>query len=265
MWNMNRGFAASDLPRLTGDEREELFNLYNQANLAPTTMPNMEMVDGYLAALVAGPEPMPVHLWLEEIFGQPDLPICADAPTQERLLTLLLRHHNDISDSLHTDTPNITMENVYLPMVADVDDADCIRPYQVDENGMRLGRWALKDWATGFQRAMANDIDLWDALFDDEEYRHLISPILVAHMGYNPDKLDFQYDDATDLQTLLAVLPHNIYKFWRDYKRKQIVHLRNGDNQTMLQTPYLRDGAKIGRNEPCVCGSGKKYKKCCGA
>jgi preprotein translocase subunit SecA len=29
--------------------------------------------------------------------------------------------------------------------------------------------------------------------------------------------------------------------------------------------PIKRDGRKIGRNEPCPCGSGKKYKKCCGA
>jgi preprotein translocase subunit SecA len=29
--------------------------------------------------------------------------------------------------------------------------------------------------------------------------------------------------------------------------------------------PYVRDQPKIGRNEPCVCGSGKKFKKCCGA
>lgn len=27
--------------------------------------------------------------------------------------------------------------------------------------------------------------------------------------------------------------------------------------------PYLRSEAKVGRNEPCPCGSGKKYKKCC--
>ena len=25
-----------------------------------------------------------------------------------------------------------------------------------------------------------------------------------------------------------------------------------------------REGKKVGRNEPCPCGSGKKYKKCCG-
>jgi len=28
--------------------------------------------------------------------------------------------------------------------------------------------------------------------------------------------------------------------------------------------PYKRDTAKVGRNDPCICGSGKKYKKCCG-
>ncbi|MDX9788336.1 MAG: YchJ family protein [Desulfobacterales bacterium] len=26
----------------------------------------------------------------------------------------------------------------------------------------------------------------------------------------------------------------------------------------------IRQGPKIGRNDPCICGSGKKYKKCCG-
>ena len=27
--------------------------------------------------------------------------------------------------------------------------------------------------------------------------------------------------------------------------------------------PYVAPGAKLGRNDPCPCGSGKKYKKCC--
>lgn len=29
-------------------------------------------------------------------------------------------------------------------------------------------------------------------------------------------------------------------------------------------TPFVRDKPKIGRNDPCSCGSGKKFKKCCG-
>ena len=31
-----------------------------------------------------------------------------------------------------------------------------------------------------------------------------------------------------------------------------------------VKTPYKRKGEKIGRNDPCPCGSGKKYKNCCG-
>ena len=30
------------------------------------------------------------------------------------------------------------------------------------------------------------------------------------------------------------------------------------------QVPFIRESPKIGRNDPCPCGSGKKYKKCCG-
>ena len=29
-------------------------------------------------------------------------------------------------------------------------------------------------------------------------------------------------------------------------------------------TTVVREGKKVGRNEPCPCGSGKKYKQCCG-
>lgn len=31
-----------------------------------------------------------------------------------------------------------------------------------------------------------------------------------------------------------------------------------------VQSTFVREGEKIGRNDPCPCGSGKKYKKCCG-
>jgi preprotein translocase subunit SecA len=35
-------------------------------------------------------------------------------------------------------------------------------------------------------------------------------------------------------------------------------------NQEDAHQPFVRDGRKIGRNEPCPCGSGKKYKQCHG-
>lgn len=38
----------------------------------------------------------------------------------------------------------------------------------------------------------------------------------------------------------------------------------NDHQQSERQSPFVRDVAKVGRNDPCPCGSGKKYKLCCG-
>jgi len=36
------------------------------------------------------------------------------------------------------------------------------------------------------------------------------------------------------------------------------------DGDGVRPKPVVKDASKVGRNEPCPCGSGKKYKKCCG-
>jgi preprotein translocase subunit SecA len=49
-------------------------------------------------------------------------------------------------------------------------------------------------------------------------------------------------------------------------KRRELEQARMagaGEYQPVQQV--VRGSAKIGRNDPCPCGSGKKYKKCCGA
>ena len=37
------------------------------------------------------------------------------------------------------------------------------------------------------------------------------------------------------------------------------------DGELIGEKPTVREEPKVGRNDPCPCGSGKKYKKCCGA
>lgn len=37
------------------------------------------------------------------------------------------------------------------------------------------------------------------------------------------------------------------------------------DGTALRPESYRRESAKVGRNDPCPCGSGKKYKKCCGS
>jgi preprotein translocase subunit SecA len=47
-------------------------------------------------------------------------------------------------------------------------------------------------------------------------------------------------------------------------KRRKVLHMTHGGDAEQPAT-VRRKGKKIGRNDPCPCGSGKKYKKCCGA
>lgn len=49
-------------------------------------------------------------------------------------------------------------------------------------------------------------------------------------------------------------------KYPEEIKRKKESMVSDGDSDK----PYVRNERKIGRNEPCPCGSGKKYKYCCG-
>jgi preprotein translocase subunit SecA len=47
-------------------------------------------------------------------------------------------------------------------------------------------------------------------------------------------------------------------------EQKQRKVVTNRSDEPQKQQTVVRNGEKVGRNDPCPCGSGKKYKKCCG-
>ena len=49
------------------------------------------------------------------------------------------------------------------------------------------------------------------------------------------------------------------------HEHPEAPHVHGPDCAHGPAAPYVRDTPKVGRNEPCSCGSGKKFKKCCGA
>jgi len=50
---------------------------------------------------------------------------------------------------------------------------------------------------------------------------------------------------------------------WTGYREDEEDENADADDYYEVQKPIVRTGPKIGRNDPCPCGSGKKYKKCC--
>ena len=75
------------------------------------------------------------------------------------------------------------------------------------------------------------------------------------------------YDIRADVVKILL----NVHKSG-NMRRKETVEITNAsleningiDNETTNHEPVKNEGPKIGRNDPCPCGSGKKYKACCG-
>ncbi|HEY7097446.1 MAG TPA: preprotein translocase subunit SecA [Terriglobales bacterium] len=64
----------------------------------------------------------------------------------------------------------------------------------------------------------------------------------------------------------IATSMDEIEEAFQRRKRRELEQARmagSGDQQQVQQV--VRSGDKVGRNDPCPCGSGKKYKKCCGA
>ena len=50
-----------------------------------------------------------------------------------------------------------------------------------------------------------------------------------------------------------------------EQQRRRRIEFNRAGGEDQVRKPVTRQDAKVGRNDPCPCGSGQKYKKCCGA
>ena len=65
---------------------------------------------------------------------------------------------------------------------------------------------------------------------------------------------------------ILSVMPRPQAELKRVEVAKPVSEGFAGGGQTKtVKKPVVNAAKKVGRNDPCPCGSGKKYKKCCGA
>ncbi len=252
-WNMGQWRAMEPDRLMQEAEQQELFELMAGDDLPETAM-TMDAADGYLTGLVLGRDAPMVHEWMEALFGQPTLPLAHDGARQQRLLHLLRQRYLDIQLRLAIPAQELTVDNLFTPLSSDVPEEDCIQPYRLDAQGERMGDWPLKDWTRGLCRGLQTS-PLWGALFEDHDAIALLAPIMLFEQGHNPDRPDMQVDQEPELPQHLI---NTLYGIWRWGSERPPAY-------APAPLPYERDAPKVGRNDPCPCGSGKKYKKCCGA
>jgi uncharacterized protein len=221
---------------LTEAELDRLSSILERFGNTPSM--NLEQLDGFLAALVCGPELVPPSKYLPKIWG--DRTVFEDASSAQEFFSLIMRHWNTIANTLNSG-------EVYLPLLLE------------DESGISHGN----DWAIGFLRGMEFGKEDWALLFDDEDHGGSLIGICALANEHNPDPKMRPYRDpiSTELrETLIVKAAAGTTQIYRYFKAQRLL-----DNDPLGNMPaFLRTMPKIGRNHPCPCGSGKKFKQCCG-
>jgi uncharacterized protein len=116
-------------------------------------------------------------------------------------------------------------------------------------------------WISGFERGMRILPHSWDVMIesDDEEVRSIIPMVLALNdIDNGRSHLDEAAIDHLDAMAP-DLIPDMVLKLNR-WTKKQA-----SKETSKTATSTSKQSRKPGRNSPCPCGSGNKFKKCCGA
>jgi uncharacterized protein len=228
---------------LTEQEMAEL-DSFLMSDATTNEVMMLDCLDGFLTALVSGPAMPKPEEWIERVWG----PTAKDAPTfesaaqSEKIIGLMTRHLNAIVWSLH-------QEPEHFEPVFD------LQVYEGDEREYMDGEM----WAHGYMTGIDMQHDSWKPLFESRHGSEILRPIYllgspeIAEAEEELIKTPAQREEFSKKIPACVAL---IYKFWAPQRRA--VEVASG---RIAET----EAPKISRNAPCSCGSGRKFKKCCGA
>lgn len=208
----------------------------------------LDEAQGYLCAALSGPQPIAEAQWLPELLGGADvLTTAAGGEAAELFRRFAARLLEELASG----------------------GAPVLLLYDREQEDTGDGDGDYLSWCLGYLHGIDTaPVDWFDALGaqddteDSEEIEYLDEQLFTLFMltgdaeaaakeageewplGRERDRL------REECEQRLPQVVSDIYRFW---------HAQRGIGTIRRQDP------KTGRNDPCPCGSGKKYKKCCGA
>jgi uncharacterized protein len=230
------------------------------ADWAPETTMDLEQLDGFLAGVICAPRAVLPSAYMPAIFGD-EMAEFPDRETAQRFFDLLMRRHNEIAVALNAPVERLDDPRAYDPLLIDWDrNVDAVRELEHSGEVPRLPLYG-ELWARGFLHAVELTREDWDDVpAEDEAGAQLIEESLDAIIALVPeddetDGPDAQEseDDRDEMVADALVAVYDLREYWRDVQFESV----------RVKEPIRRE-AKVGRNDPCPCGSGKKYKQCHG-
>ena len=214
---------------------QELDRLHDLLESGPAAF-NLESMDGYFTALICGPAFVSPSEALQQVLG--DEFVFDDNEQAGELIGLLMRHWNWIAAELQR---TLIEPHVYLPVLRE------------DDTGVVRGN----DWAQGFMLGVQARPGSWNGLLDDEQEGGILVPMMVLVHEHDPDpEMRAPPLDRSKREDVIATMiagATRCYGYYEPARRAAAVG----------HAPLRRQTPKVGRNEPCPCGSGRKYKHCC--
>jgi uncharacterized protein len=226
--------SATRLP-LTDAELDRLEGMLASDIFGQHAMP-LDAMQGFMAAVVSAPDLILPSRWLPVALGGE-----GDWESMEAArgaLELLMRLYNEIALDLFEGHG---IDPMLYPLNEDSDELD----------------YAM--WALGYLEGVDLAEPAWDASSDPDEVEDLLFPFMILAGGLDHDPVlreSLALNETEQAELLascredLAATVQDTYDYWLEKRRPQTVR---------------RETPKIGRNDPCICGSGKKFKQCCGA
>lgn len=236
-------------PYLDDAQIERLAELLEQ-RAVPFKGFNLEALDGFLSALAVSPSPVAQGEWEPAVWGGKP-PRWGDAEEAAQVQHLLMGHWNMCAARVRHDDdslPDHLAPLLWLP--EDPEEGEDA----LDESELDVGH----DWALGFFTAVMLREAEWDKWLDEHEWIEEIFDQLdrlASGEVVDPDNPDAP-PTPVGYQERLSIVS-SLPGMLADLNHHRVDALTP-------RTPIRRDAAP-GRNEPCPCGNGKKYKKCCGA
>ncbi|MGF1643307.1 MAG: UPF0149 family protein [Thiotrichales bacterium] len=229
-----------ELP-LSDDELDAL-DTWLLSDRMPEGSMDLAVLDGFLAALAVNPAIIPPSEWLAWVW---DRESATDAPSFEtsdeasQLLGLILRHYNTVVSSIERDR------------------FDPVLDVEVDAEGRE--QFDAGGWCAGFMLGVNLYYEPYWARASGERVE-LMAPMLLLGTEHGLATLARNPNPADAMRGAIAAIPELLHELKRYFApmRAEVV-------SAAVATPFRRAEVKTGRNDPCPCGSGKKFKKCCGA
>ena len=204
---------------------------------------------GFLFAICCSPEMVPPSDWLPLVFNDKEAGY-QNFEEAQQILAAIMALYNHINQGVQDKQPALPPQC----------EANRAIPSNLEPDA------PISQWARGFGAGHDYLIELWDAYTPEDLSEDLASCVMVLTF-FASRRLaeDYHREFQATEKSLEAFAAQMLEIFPEALHQYALMGLSIATVLQRRPAPEPARSIKIGRNDPCPCGSGKKYKHCCGA